>query len=709
MKTSHYLPVLAACLATTLHSADTWATDMVLAQLEDENYFLDEVPMVLTATRLSQPQYEAPVAVTVIDRATIEATGYLDIPDLLRLVPGFQVAQAAGHTISATYHGLADETARRMQVMIDGRPVYDATFGGVRWADLPVDIEDVERIEVIRGPNAAAYGANAFLATVNVITMHPAQAQGVKAKALGGNKWTGKGYFRYGGKVGIMDYRLTLAKRRTEGFKSYQSTYDPLPLDGNRVPVSGERQDTLEAPLANFRGNIGLTRRDQLEIQLGYNDGTRGEGVEYDELDPARSRKVTSRFQQLRWQHDADDSQYSLLIYHTDLLNRDSFYTPPLSEILGVPPALIGFAFPGQSDQPIYLDYSNSDHRYEIEFQHNLRIGDDKRVVWGMSTRMDESGGKGYFNREDLIVTRLHRLFGNLELRAMEDLVFNLGATWEHSSLVGTYTSPRLAANYRLSRGHSLRASVSDAIRIPTVFEWATDGAARFDDGTVIDQLTWGNTDLKPEKLRSYEIGYLGHFPAYHLSIDFKAYHDKLRDRNTTVKDRGFPEPDLDGDGLTSTLVSVNSGDVQINGAEVSFTYRPNIRTQIIFNYAYARGKGWALNSVNDPTNPWDTEDLQGDIPTHTRSLFAMHRLPHEIDISALYYKVSAMRWLGNGDRLGPHERLDLRAAKQIRLGAGQRASVALAAQNVLKEYADFRDENKFDTRVYLELGLYLN
>src|SRR5690606_2689731 len=103
--------------------------------------------------------------------------------------------------------------ARRMQVLVDGRPVYGPALGGVRWTDLPLDIEDVERIEVVRGPNAAAYGANAFLGAINIITQHPSQVDGTELTLLRGNKDTSKAMLRHGGGIKGLDYRMTLSYR----------------------------------------------------------------------------------------------------------------------------------------------------------------------------------------------------------------------------------------------------------------------------------------------------------------------------------------------------------------------------------------------------------------------------------------------------------------------------------------------------------------
>lgn len=143
-----------------------------------EAAFLDEMPVVLSVSRMSQPLNEAPAAVTVIDSEMIRASGFRDIPDLLRLVPGFSVAYTRDNTWAAGYHGLGDAFSRRFQVLVDGRSIYSPHYGAVYWTDLPLSIDDIERIEVVRGPNAAIHGANAFAAVINIITKTAAQVQG---------------------------------------------------------------------------------------------------------------------------------------------------------------------------------------------------------------------------------------------------------------------------------------------------------------------------------------------------------------------------------------------------------------------------------------------------------------------------------------------------------------------------------------------------
>ena len=127
-----------------------------------DDLFMDSqaLPQVLTATRLKQTPAEVPGSMTVLDSELISASGARDISELLRLVPGMMVGNISGNPAAVNYHGTHATEARRMQVLIDGRSVYRAGLATVDWSDMPVAMEDIDRIEVFRGPNTVSYGAN---------------------------------------------------------------------------------------------------------------------------------------------------------------------------------------------------------------------------------------------------------------------------------------------------------------------------------------------------------------------------------------------------------------------------------------------------------------------------------------------------------------------------------------------------------------------
>ncbi|MBS1213489.1 MAG: TonB-dependent receptor, partial [Proteobacteria bacterium] len=147
------------CLAglACMHAMLTWAAPA--ETLSEADYF-SEQPVVLSASKLSQPVNRAPAAVTVITREMIEASGFRHLVDVLRLVPGFVVGWSGGNMPAATYLGLSDAFPHWMQIMVDGRSVYNPAFGQTTWRALPLMLDEVDRIEVVRGPNAANDGIN---------------------------------------------------------------------------------------------------------------------------------------------------------------------------------------------------------------------------------------------------------------------------------------------------------------------------------------------------------------------------------------------------------------------------------------------------------------------------------------------------------------------------------------------------------------------
>ena len=161
--------------------------------------FLDSpaLPEVLTATRLQQAPAAVPGSISVIDRELIKASGAREITELLRLVPGMLVVPE-GNTTNVNYHGGLAAGARRLQVLVDGRSVYRPALAQVDWVDIPVALEDIERIEVFRGPNTVSYGANALLGVINIITRTPGDSLGTRLTYTSGKRGIQDWYARQG-------------------------------------------------------------------------------------------------------------------------------------------------------------------------------------------------------------------------------------------------------------------------------------------------------------------------------------------------------------------------------------------------------------------------------------------------------------------------------------------------------------------------------
>lgn len=440
------------------------------AEITEAGLFAD-MPVILSATRLHQPLRDAPVTVTVIDRELIDASGFTEIPDLMRLVPGFIVDYDSGHLPVTGYHLLHDRYVRHQQVLIDGRSVYTPILGGVPWVDLPITIDDIERIEVVRGPNAASYGSNSFLGVINIITRDAALDQGTRTRVNVGDNGMNEAFLRYGNRLGKMDYVFSLGYRQDWGFE--------------------ERHDDKRVRTATFRGDHQISNKDTLIYQLGYNGGPREEDNTIDLSVPEYQRTVNSQYQQLRWIRALpDDAELRVQIYHTYL-----------SEI--------------KNDES--TDQSFTSERYDLEAQHSFSVGEQTRVVWGGSHRQDKSRSAYYLADAAPDQVDINRLFGNLEYHYSSDLIFNAGLMIEDNDLAGVDYLPRAGINYHISPFDTVRFSISRATREPVLTEEYPD----------LGIFNWEN-DVQPEYITAYELGYLTESRDKQITADVKLFYEEI-------------------------------------------------------------------------------------------------------------------------------------------------------------------------------------
>ena len=209
-------------LLLLLRIAPVGAQTGTAASALTERDFLGDMPIVLSVSRLAQPLDETPGAVTILDRQFIRVSGARDVVDLLRLVPGFQTTNSyETDAPMATYHGRVDDWANRIQVLVDGRSVYSGFLSSSAGLGLQtLAIDDVDRIEVLRGSNSAAYGARAFLGVVNIVSRDVRETIG----PAGGVTTGDNGVTDAGARIGWGDesemYRISADRRGDDGLRN---------------------------------------------------------------------------------------------------------------------------------------------------------------------------------------------------------------------------------------------------------------------------------------------------------------------------------------------------------------------------------------------------------------------------------------------------------------------------------------------------------
>lgn len=662
-----------------------------------EDSYFQELPVVLTASRLVQPLSEAPGSMTVIDREMIKASGFRSIPELMRLVPGMYVGYADANRPVVSLHNSTDEFAHRMQILIDGRSIYLPPFGGVNWADLPLLIEDVERIEVVRGPSSASHGANSFYGVINIITRDALSQDGGSLSVTGGDASDMSARF---GKAGEkLDYRFSV------GYRSDQGLDNSVLNDHNATRIF------------NLRSNYHPNASDSLDVQLGNSNGGYGLGISGRPEDAFRETTAQSDFQQLSWLHLWSSEHESKLTYSHAMRNSlDPHLCIDSNACQGLYSSSRIFFLPGFTRQEVYSQ------RNEIELQNTHQLGADNRLVWGGGMRRD------YADYPLLLVQPRTlapwQIFAHDEWHITKAAVLNLGTMFEYNGMGHKNNSPRAAFNYHLTPEHTMRIGVSTATRSPVMAEAYMDASNTIFGGAYVPPVT----ALTPEKILSQEIGYLGEFRAQGITVDARIYIDQVNDMILVDK---WVAPSKGGYADSyKNLVSA-----EFRGVETTLKYRWNEgRSFVTANYAYQRASASLsafptqyFNSAADPSDPsvyssigdhvrrfYQSEfiDQFGQtVLTNSGSLLFSQSLADAWQFSAGYYFRGTVRVIDVSPDVTPEyrmRRLDLRLAKTIRYGKDRNIEIAGVVQNITQDdYTKYGTVNAtaevlFKQRTYL-------
>lgn len=651
-----------------------------------ETDYLADIPVVISATRLPQQITSSPVATTVISRDMIEASGFVEIPDLFRLVPGFQVGLSwRDHHTSVTYHGQSDGLSRRMQVLIDGRVALGTLFGIVDWDRLGITVNDIDRIEVVRGPAGVSYGSNAFIGAINIITREPFAEPGWKFSAVSGSRSAEQFSAQYAHSGEQFDYRGAFNYFNTDGFKGVN--------------------DESRSRSGRFQGRYHFDHERILDFQLGYAEGPWGRGGSGSPLDQAGEKNAEEQYGNIRFTRVVSPrNEWHLQLGASKSCEEDGFDAGLLSDLLGVNPLDVPPLTGGQPDQMLKIaafDYESS--RLDAEFQQQLVLGERLRTVWGVGYRRDDVNGVSTVGLRKRENTETFRGYGNFEVRPADKVLINVGMMIEDNGLNGLEVSPRLGANYFLSPGHVLRFTVAESYRQPFIAEVFHDVSVRFSDGSVLEQIQLAPEPLEPEELRSYELGYMGSLLEGHLNLALKIFREEFENEIEFVANPFHPEP------LTlfnpGSIYDLNGGATEITGAEFDLNWRLGKATRIWASYAYANADqhcqpgAFRCFADSDAT------------PKITGSLLVSHDFGAGWQVSLGYYYLGEMSWIFWGCDASfncdtpSYDRVDLRLARSFRFN-GANLKLELIGQNLGGDYFEFNRRNRFETRTFLRASL---
>ncbi|HEV7506589.1 MAG TPA: TonB-dependent receptor [Thermoanaerobaculia bacterium] len=495
---------------------------------------------VTSVSRRSEQLSKAAAAITVITGEDLRRSGVTSLPDALRLSVSVHVAQSNGNTWGISSRGFNSTfaTADKMLVLIDGRSVYTPLFSGVFWDVQDVPLEDIDRIEVIRGPGATLWGANAVNGVINIITKSAKATQGGLVTAAAGNV-ADLGSVRWGGKLGEGTY-----------YRAYGKYYHH---DALELEQGGSAQDPLRRTQGGFRVDRDDAGAGSLTLQGDIYHGGYSELLRPDDTDLDGGNLLG------RWKRQlASGSSMELQVYYDRTHRRTLNY------------------------------FEERRNTVDVDFQHHFPIGRQQDVVWGLGSRVtrDEvTNSQVVAFLPDHRTLNLFSAFAQDEIALVPDrLRLTLGSKLEYNSYTNLEVQPSVRAAWTPDDRHTVWAAISRAVRTPT----------RLDEDVLFlgpqgQPVLSGNADVVSEELLAYELGYRIQ-PTADLLVDVAAFYDVYNHL------RSF-EPAAGGG-----FVFANELDAQAWGVELRSSWQPAPWWRLHAGYAWFGKHLHLATASSDPT-----------------------------------------------------------------------------------------------------------
>ncbi|MEQ1531613.1 MAG: TonB-dependent receptor, partial [Methylococcales bacterium] len=506
----------------------------------------------------------------------IKRSGVTNIPDALRMAPGLDVARIDANKWAVSSRGFNGRFANKLLVLIDGRSIYTQAFSGVYWETQDVMMEDIERIEVIRGPGAALWGANAVNGVINIITKHSADSQGGLLTAGGGNKELGFGALRYGKHLG----RDTTARIYAKGFKREQFKH----LSGTAA------NDDWHNVQGGFRLDSLLSKQDALTVSgdLYYADikqnislpnlHTAGYFQQLDEVTNAVGGNFNSRLE-----HTFTSTSSYALQFNYDAYNRNELFVRQLRQTV------------------------------DIDFQHRFALNTWNDVIWGVGYRyldgqvsfpLPQFFALNAANRKD----HYFNVFVQDELTLIDDkLWFTLGSKFEHNDYTGFEVQPTARLMWTPHEQHRFWGAISRAVRTPSLIEaemrllnqFIPPETARNPSVFPVAPIVAGNHGYRAEQLLAYELGYRFTF-ANSASIDATIFYNDYQ----TLRSLAAGQPGGGNGYITLPLYVRNANKGKTYGFEASIVWQMLDWWRWDVNYSYLHTRLTANEYYQESVTP---------------------------------------------------------------------------------------------------------
>ena len=606
------------------------------------NLSLDDLMniQVTSVSKKEQTLSKTGAAVYVISQEDIRRSGMMNIPDLLRMVPGVNVARLDANSWAISIRGFNDRYSNKVLVLIDGRSVYSGVFSGVYWDQQNVPLENIDRIEVIRGPGGTVWGANAVNGVINIITKNSKDTQGGLITAETGSEESLEGLAQYGGKIGT--------KGTFRAFGNYFNI-EPASLVGG-----SEGADGWHGSHGGFRSDWVLSAADTLSVQgdlIQTAEGQTVTSVIANQLPLVQTFNDRIRFGggdlQAQYSHTLADGSELTLLSSFDRSRRDE----------------VG---------------ANVETKINTDLQYHFKLGGRQDVVAGVGYLLTDETFTGlidgYFS-PDRFHDSLFSAFLQDEIELTHNLSLTLGSKLEHNAFTGFEFEPTAQLVWTPVKRQSVWVSAARAIRQPSPLDENIHVAASIipsdAGGFGVVQIS-GNPDLKAENVLDYELGYRNQLNR-RMSFDVSTFFSNYTDLRTT--EPGAPFVATNPTHLVVPEMWGNLARAHNFGAELSGSWDVTSRWRLNAGFSVL-----SMNITPDASSRDTTVALTGGYsPKHQAQLRSSVRLSRRLEWDTSAYFVGA---LSNGP-VPAYTRLDTRLGWTM----GESISFSVSGQNLLSPY----------------------
>jgi iron complex outermembrane receptor protein len=561
---------------------------------------------VTTTSKEPETVWRTPAAIYVITQEDIRRSGATSIPEVLRLAPGVEVARIDGNQWAVGIRGFGNSFSKSVLVLIDGRSVYTPLFAGVYWDVQNVLLEDVERIEVIRGPGGTVWGANAVNGVINIITKSSTDTRGSLAVVGVGNVEQGSGRFRYGGHYGTnVGYRVYgMAFGRAPGFHSDHNNFDDWQLGqgGFRMDWDNQKRDTLTVQGDLYKGNIGQ------RVNIGYYSPPASINV-------VGSQDVSGGNVLGRWRRTVDAGDIQVQAYY----DRTYRIGPQLGE---------------------------TRNTFDVDFIHHLTLLPRQDFIWGVGARWSPSDFTQTVATVDFLPHHqsndIYSAFLQDQITIVQDkLQLTIGSKFEHNIYSGWELQPSGRLLWTPSLHQTVWASVSRAVSTPSQVDenLQLTGFLPSTSPLPIFVRIVGNPQFVSETLLGYEAGYR-RLITPQLYVDVSLFHNNYNDLTSFGAFATSVETNPSPTHVVLTLPWDNGIMGSTNGGEIAPDWKATHWLELKASYSYV-----SLDLRNRPGHS-DAGTVVTDersSPRHQVVVQSLLNLPKRFELDPTYRYVSAL------------------------------------------------------------------